>query len=345
MLRLAVLLPLLFAAPALADGQSAADPPPAEAIPTEPCTPEASKPVAITELTRSPSPEHGACVTVEGLWLFRTLYQDLDAIYRDAASRSLFYDGTDPKQDPGMIGLYPSDRIWTRKQRYGGLAKAVLTGRMGDCQDLYGPDVLISGFCHTRSGPFIDLDTAAFQAVQLHRLTTEADRVRVGDLAVGDARWPGYDRAKQTMRRWVQAVADFDVKALLDMGDVEDGQGLENASEDMAALKADTRLRRSFAHLGPEPEVEAFLLKPVGASTYDTAVEDWDALSVACVCLASSCQGKWPIANLDAGKRPSHPYRCVQIVTKVEYRERKDGGWTIQDFNSNSNDVLAEPDD
>lgn len=295
---------LIFAlgAPATAqEGPQAEAPAAVDDRPVEACQIAGSTPVSFSQAAN-----RSDCVSVEGLWQREMLFDGIEGYYR---ARAHPYYASAKGED--QIGIYG----WREAGAPEAPRPARLTGRTGQCEELYGPDVFfVSGYCHYFGGPYIDLSDAVLLSDTPERLTGEATRNRLGLLIEPPADWPQRTYVEAEARRWLSLVTGDDPSAYAQALELSDRDAdLANLEGELHAIfrEPDTVFGRLRAQRNPVMSVWVIATSPPEPDVPPPPPEDFFAL--ACFRLGNWRGDRWPVALSDADNDPSRPFACVQI--------------------------------
>ena len=112
------------------------------------CTPENTTAVRLADLLTNAQPYADRCISTVG-WISGY------ALFLDPGDADLPHSVSNPASSGRRAGLYGSEatmeRVWALTT-----PRARVVGKLWDCVDLDGPNVLmVMGYCHYTGGPFI----------------------------------------------------------------------------------------------------------------------------------------------------------------------------------------------
>lgn len=266
----------------------------------ESCTPE----TAVSWRFEAPGRATN-CVTIEGLWVDNRLFVGLDAYYRSSS----LYAG--PRTD--RLGVYGwRDRL----EPPTGPTPARLTGRLGDCEDLTSRPgvVMVFGYCHYTTGPYVALGQAETTGPVPERLTGEMDRTRLGhltDLPL-DSTQGAYAEAQA--RRWLELVKSGDPAAYATALELtQPDRDLEYPESEVHAVFRETGSVFERLRAERDPALKIWTIPPPPPEPDEPAADPSDIAALACFRLGAWTEDRWPVSSIDADNHPSRPYACVEI--------------------------------
>jgi hypothetical protein len=281
------------------------------------CSFETAEPVTIEQLAQAPTKWLDRCVRLGGYAVGNAFYSDVSGFYRRRASDA------DERPDEGWLGLYLVDQ----GQRQASLRRAEAVGQLDDCDRLYdaaqaaaepGAIIMMVGYCHYEDGPVLNRARLRLgEEAVFTRQTGEAARLRFGDLELAGAGRPVPPEVRRLVDSYMAAFRRGDL-AWLRKFVVPYDQNEPEAPEEIRAFESllvgatgpFEPLRKSTAALRPA-YFQARAPKPFEGE--EAQEGDW----FACFCTAGDCEGRWPIAALDAGAREGLPYACLRIFRGV----------------------------
>lgn len=275
------------------------------------CTSRTATKTTVAEIARDSQAWSGRCVTVKGLLNGAWLYDGVDGFYR------LPQDSLDPSSNGLAIGLQ-GDRLPS-----GALREAAITGVVGRCQDLRaaldaarkpGEISWLSGFCHYYDSPFIAIvraETGPFRAPERQRVRKGDD---YGDLAAAPSDWVHLAFVQQEADRFLTALRAGDRPALAGLLTPEADNPSDDLDDELDLLLKDPNSVFAELRRGAPSQTQYLLDRFVddgkvvvgddGPGGYDSTV---------CFCRTANCEGRWPIARMDADNLPTRPYACIVI--------------------------------
>lgn len=281
------------------------------------CTPESARPISFAEVM-SGSLEGPAleCVTVEGLWAVTAFHDGKEGFYADRGSSWM--------PSSTRLGVYGwRDRIDPPDRP----TPARLTGRIGDCEQFGGPDVMmVMGYCHYVRGRFIALGQATADGAAAERLTGPAHRVRLGDLLEIDPSSPLHATVEARGREWLNQLRAGDARAYaLAYGDQHQLEFIDDPESDFHALFRDER--SIFGRLRGEDQADLRLWRIADEplDPEDEPRDPSDYAVLACFRIGQWTDDRWPVAGVDADNNAERPYACVDLWRETRNGETREG--------------------
>lgn len=270
----------------------------------------AGKPIVDTTVeavAASVEPFRGKCVRVRGVWGGMRLYGSLHDYWR--TPKMLGSEDDDSPTRAHRLGVYGQQIRWRLPT---GMSETEMVGVVGTCEDLAKGAVMVMGYCHYEHGAWIAPVRARSRPLRPVRLTSEADRLALGGLAVAPADMAERPAVVALTRRWLAAVRAGDRKALNALYGQDEPPDPE--WDDVAPLfKGSPLLYRDRRLFRPNAQIEIFAGKAPGAAGPDRSKEGWQWGLVSCVCKTADCTGRWPIFGEDAANRIDRPYVCLSV--------------------------------
>lgn len=263
------------------------------------------------------------CVRITGLQRADAIYSSISGYYLVApASVSHSIDARSVKDD-NVIGLYLPEKL-TGKQFLSGAATTTVIGRVGTCDDLNGPNVImIVGYCHHGPGDvFIAVTYMHSKPARFIRLIGESVRQTVGNLREVSPDWPLKPLVEEVAQRWLASIqnngfATFRRLALgaqdpnesdADLAAIVSGPGPYHDAEQYVFFDKSS----SFAQFrGAKTNPELVLFRYTDSVAEPKAQLEFQA--IACFCRKDDCSNLWPISDFDAANAPQRPYICAEI--------------------------------
>jgi hypothetical protein len=295
------------------------------------CTPAVAQPVSVRQLASRPKRYHGRCVTVSGPTYLYRMYDGVPGIYLSIKRRSGGYvparnlrhrlglyfgsgDGEDGR--PGLPGelleAYHPTTVTGVADSCGRMAQALPRGVVQEVDPETGhPTVTITmlgGYCHYSGGAVVWVTQGTVDTTyRYERLVGEGARARYGTLVPAPRDWRHYRRLRELAHRFGRAVAAGNRAALSDLygkfGASSDALRflLEDTASPFVELRGAKRQLR-FVILAEEWDQEG--IPAAVRQTQDAVI---------CFCRTTDCSSLWPIAEIDVGPDPDHPYACVEV--------------------------------
>jgi len=267
-----------------------------------------------------PSQFAGECVSIRGLSNGRLLFTSLKDYY--LAGPLVGGDPAANPRDRHRLGLENPKLLQSFPK--GGLRHVVAVGRVQDCETVRnmvdesaGPDtiVMVLGFCHYASGPYLALrQFDVGKPLHAARFTGEALRLEVGDLIFAPNDWH--------YRRYVEGLS-HQYLAALRSGDKATFKALHLEGERPEWQSSATRLAfgshpgfRALRRSSGTPQTAIFLTSD-GTTGAEAAALRGDApgdySATICFCTNGDCTKRWPISTVDADNGEDRPYVCTGV--------------------------------
>jgi hypothetical protein len=224
-------------------------------------------------------------------------------------------DILDPTSNGGRLGLNdPNGRLNAVERAE--LRFSTVVGSVGDCDafhdfaqslaDTEGRILLISGYCHSHGGIFLEVASARIgKTAKFKRQMGRAAGVNYGDLKPASEAWRHRVKVDQIVKRFLDALRSKDRNKLL----LQIGSFPNEKHELLRLLLSDRRSVFSELRSGTgDPQRINLLWRDDEPSD-----ENDDTTPIVCFCRESDCTGRWPIAQFDADNLPSRPYACMQV--------------------------------
>ncbi len=295
------------------------------------CTPEAARRSSFADAQGISEPDR-QCLTVEGLWVGNRLYDGVDGYYRAIQAGM---SGTEPA--PSRLGVYGwRDRIEPPELPL----PARLTGRVGDCEDLGGSNVMmVFGYCHYVPGGYVALGSAEITGPSPDRLLGAETRAAMGQLMEPSGDWPHRAYVEGRAWSWLASLRSADIAVYAA------AMGLEgyHADPDEPFSEVHALFREPgsvFDRLRNEPvaDLRIWLFAPRMRDADEPPVNPTDVDALACFRLGHWAEDRWPVAFVDADNAPERPYACVAMSRETF------GGQTDERLDvPHSNRSLSEP--
>jgi hypothetical protein len=270
------------------------------------CSPETARPVSFTEAISAPLEEGTlGCVTVEGVWDGRNFYAGLDGYY--TADRGDVWTPSSVR-----LGVYGwRDRVGSPERP----TPARLTGRIGDCEALSGPNVMmVMGYCHYVYGRYIALGHADPDGRAAERLTGPDERARLGGLMEIDPASPLHAAAEARARDWLALLRTGDAEAYARAYGMQHELDVidEPESEFHALFRDDHSV---FGRLKDQEQTELRVWRrPDPPADLDDPPRDPSDYNVlACFRIGAWTEDRWPVSGADADNNRNRPYACVGL--------------------------------
>ncbi len=268
-------------------------------LPPKHCDLRNASPADARAMGDAPQSAPKRCVKLTGILVGRFFFADLDA-YTRAGGGFPDMDDVDAGR-AGMLGLYGSDEVM--RNLPGQPVHVVIAGVVNSCLALRGSNTMAQGYCHYTDGGYVTVGEMHFgEPFKPQRLSSDADRTRIGDLGLLPADDPRAQLARSRVQTWLEIIQGGDLRRLAEFErriPVQDDPATYKTSENPYASRDWNWLRKAPL----AASVQVFRLLREG---------DNDLLS-ACICRLDSCDGLWPITHFDAGLNPDRPYACLQV--------------------------------
>ncbi|MDF7775163.1 hypothetical protein P1X14_07885 [Sphingomonas sp. AOB5] len=267
----------------------------------------------------------GKCVRVTGIAVGAQLYTDRKALlepmdmFGENLRRSLFlYTGK-----PGLPWRNP--------------ARVEAVGRVGSCRDEHdaigaiqaqSPDdiVMVGGYCHTSLQTYIRMpELRILSTAPILRLTEAEVPPGERQLVEAEPDLAGYAEQVVAARKVIDALATGDREAFqfLDWPETGEEGGVpkrEARAESGPRFERLSASRALYARLrdAGQDRMRVFIERSWLDSVREHPGERAPLLS--CWCKTESCEGRWPVARMDADNVTERSYLCVATNDYVVFR-------------------------
>lgn len=270
---------------------------------TEDCTSETAIEFSFAQAVSVSNDGDIPCAAIEGLWVWNTLVASVDAYYRSNSFPAFRV------RDDEKMGVYGTrDRVELPDR----VIPARLTGRVSRCERLQGPDVMmVLGYCHYISGPFVALGDVEIRGETPPRLTGSEHRDRLGLLLPLDD--GERDFVDSAVAKWLAIFLQNDPELYASVYEVGEHDQMDEPGTQFSILFHSTtsvfhRLRRSDA-----TGFRAWKIKPDREGDEDLAVEQSALMVLVCFPLGDWSDDRWPVAVVDADNDNARPYACIIV--------------------------------
>ncbi|HEY1708280.1 MAG TPA: hypothetical protein VGG10_08430 [Rhizomicrobium sp.] len=262
------------------------------------CLPEKAVAVGFHELQHNPDRYLNKCIKVHGILAFRGLHADLLSLYTPLDSEIAVYANEEDEK-----------RLWAER------SEVELTGLATKCETIDAQAqaeqekasappgqeviVMVTGLCHYQMGAVLLVSSINWLSNGKIRLTGETNRSRYGDLTKILASSWRVKAVRSTMEAWFTAARQRDWTTMFK----SKGEWPEEKRKELMDMQTSPLLRLFGSG------------KPLEIAYFQTA--DWlhdlpdSRTTYACVCTIDTCDGKWPISEIDVWPNPAWPYYCV----------------------------------
>lgn len=301
-------------------------------LPAGACAEAISTPVSFEAAATTPL----ECASVEGLIVWADLFEGIEGYYRvNRGGRYVLRSSLIPIY--GLSRFEPPERP----------RPARLTGRTGECQDIYGPDaVMVSPDCRLgEGGPYIALGEMTLLGETPERLTGEAVRTRLGLLVEPSSDWTHRAYVEARARHWLSLVRDNDPAAYSAAAELYGKDAdLDDPDGDLHAVfrASGTVFERLRAE--PSPSLKIWTITRPEPDTVRGPPLPGDVTALVCFKLGTWQDDRWPVAPADADNNDARPFACVMILRWTTQEEDLRPGEVIEAYSITSHGPgLGEP--
>lgn len=282
------------------------------------CTAESARAVSFTNAMSAPLAAGDLdCVSVEGLWESNNFYAGIEGYYAQGQERR----AEPSKVRLGVYGWRERTELPQRPTPYR------LTGRIGECDLLGGPDVMmVMGYCHYVRGRYLALGQVNSTSGPAERLTGAAQRDRLGSLLELDVASPLHEAAERRAREWLSLLRAGDAEAYARAYRMEYQFALidDPESEFHSLFRDEGSIFRRLAG-EDDPELRIWRIVEAPSHPDDPPADPSDYNVLACFKIGDWTGDRWPVAGIDADNNADRPYACVGLWRYVDQGEIAEG--------------------